>query len=120
MLNILNIEDDINTSMGHLPVALSLTIGSSLRDFEQSKNKALINAFSVNASPLIRSAHCLVLSLPNEDGDKYTNNFTNFSYRTQKNFKIIPLLTVFTEKGGRKIKKAAPKGGYKFGALQSG
>ena len=38
----------------------------------------------------------------------------------QKIFKIIPLLTVFTEKGGRKIKKAAPKGGYKFGALQSG
>ena len=60
--------------------------GLNVLDSRPSKNKALINAFSVNASPPIRSAH-YVLSLPNEDECKITIKFTYYIILLKKSSK---------------------------------
>jgi len=91
---------DINTSCGHLPVALPLTIDTSLRDFEQPKNKALINAFSVNASPPIRHAHYSVPLLPNKDNAKVQKLFQETNKNEEKyNLWHKDLEILFAENG---------------------
>lgn len=91
---------DINTSCGHLPVALPLTIDRSLRDFEQPKNKALINAFSVNASPPIRHAHYSVPLLPNKDNAKVQKLFQETNKNEEKyNLWHKDLEILFAENG---------------------
>lgn len=93
----------INTSLWTSTHCFVFDSGLNVLDSRPSKSKALINAFSVNASPPIRSALYHVPLLTNEDECKNTQKTPICHFLYEKNAIFFMISVDFGLKSGKTL-----------------